>query len=57
MHADAPHLDSQYAAFGKLTDGFDVLDRVAETRTGRFGYFSDVPRTPIIIESIRRVEE
>ena len=33
MHRDAPHLDGQYAAFGKLTDGFDVLDRIAETRT------------------------
>ena len=32
MHADSPHLDGQYAAFGKLTDGFDVLDKIAETR-------------------------
>lgn len=29
MHADAPHLDGQYAAFGKMTDGFDVLDEIA----------------------------
>ena len=29
MHADSPHLDSQYAAFGKLTDGFEVLDKIA----------------------------
>ena len=34
MHKDAPHLDGQYAAFGKLTDGFDVLDAIATTRTG-----------------------
>ena len=34
MHADAPHLDGDYAAFGKLTEGFDVLDEIAETRTG-----------------------
>ena len=27
MHEDAPHLDAQYAGFGKLTDGFDVLAR------------------------------
>ena len=26
MHADAPHLDGQYAAFGKVTDGMDVVD-------------------------------
>lgn len=55
MHKDAPHLDAQYAAFGMLTDGFDVLDSIAEVRTGRYGYFSDVPRTPVVIESIRRV--
>ena len=56
MHADAPHLDAQYAGFGKLTDGFDVLDRIATTRTGRCGYFSDVPRTPVIIERIERID-
>jgi peptidyl-prolyl cis-trans isomerase B (cyclophilin B) len=39
MHADAPHLDGQYAAFGKLTEGFDVLDRIAMVRTN----FSDKP--------------
>ena len=35
MHADAPHLDGDYAAFGMVTDGMDVVDRIAETRTGR----------------------
>lgn len=29
MHADAPHLDGQYAAFGMMTEGFDVLDKIA----------------------------
>ncbi len=29
MHADAPHLDGDYAAFGKVTDGMDVVDRIA----------------------------
>ena len=33
MHADAPHLDGQYAAFGKMTDGFDALDEIASVRT------------------------
>lgn len=33
MHADSPHLDGQYAAFGKLIEGFDVLDRIATTKT------------------------
>lgn len=33
MHQDAPHLDGQYAAFGKLTSGFDVLDAIASVKT------------------------
>ena len=33
MHADAPHLDGQYAAFGKVIEGLDVVDRIAETPT------------------------
>lgn len=35
MHKDSPHLDGQYAAFGKLIEGEDVLDRIAQTPTGR----------------------
>ena len=57
MHANAPHLDSQYAAFGMLTDGFDVLDAIAATKTGRYGYFSDVPRSPIVIDKMELVEK
>ncbi len=57
MHADAPHLDAQYAGFGKLIDGYDVLDQIANTKTGRYGYFSDVPRTPIVIEKAEVIEE
>ena len=34
MHADAPHLDGDYAAFGKVTEGMDVVDRIASVRTG-----------------------
>ena len=34
MHADAPHLDGDYAAFGQVTDGMDVVDRIASVRTG-----------------------
>lgn len=56
MHADAPHLDAQYAGFGKLTDGFDVLDAIASAKTGSYGwYMQDVPKTPIVIESIEVV--
>ena len=49
MHADAPHLDGQYAAFGKLTEGFDVLDRIANVKTN----FADSPLDAQVIESVR----
>ncbi len=57
MHANAPHLDGQYAAFGCLTDGFEVLDAIASVPTGRFGYFADVPREPVIIDHVEIVAE
>ena len=34
MHADAKHLDGQYAAFGKVTSGLEVVDAIASTKTG-----------------------
>ena len=34
MHANAPHLDRQYAAFGKVVEGLDVVDKIASVRTG-----------------------
>lgn len=58
MHQDAPHLDAQYAGFGMLTDGFDVLDAIATTQTGNYGwYMQDVPRTPIVIEKIEVISK
>jgi peptidyl-prolyl cis-trans isomerase B (cyclophilin B) len=33
MHKNAPHLDGSYAAFGKIIEGMDVVDRIAETAT------------------------
>ena len=35
MHADAPHLDGSYAAFGKVTDGIETVDEIASVRTDR----------------------
>jgi peptidyl-prolyl cis-trans isomerase B (cyclophilin B) len=49
MHEDAPHLDGQYAAFGKMTDGFETLDEIATTKTG----FADRPTFDMVIKSIR----
>ena len=55
MHKDAPHLDRQYAAFGKVTEGIELVDAIASVDTGRYGYFDDVPLTPVVIEKIERV--
>lgn len=35
MHKDSPHLDDSYASFGKVTEGMDVVDRIANLPTGR----------------------
>lgn len=48
MHADAPHLDGEYAAFGKVTEGMDTVDEIASTRTGR-------QDRPVADQRIRRV--
>lgn len=48
MHQDAPHLDGQYAAFGKLTYGFDTLDKIASTKTN----WQDRPKEEQKIQSI-----
>lgn len=48
MHDDAPHLDGQYAAFGKMTEGFEVLDEIATTAVDR----NDRPLNEQKIESV-----
>ena len=48
MHKDAPYLDGQYAAFGKMTDGFETLDEIATTRTD----YSDRPYEDQTIKSV-----
>ena len=49
MHQNAPHLDGQYAAFGKMTDGFETLDEIANTKTG----YADRPMFDMVIKSIK----
>ena len=49
MHEDAPHLDAQYAAFGQVVEGMEVVDKIASCKTGRYGFYSDVPRVCITI--------
>lgn len=48
VHEDAPHLDGQYAAFGKVTEGMDVVDEIAGMKTD----FSDKPVGDIIMEKV-----
>lgn len=51
MHKDAPHLDGRYAAFGKVTKGIEIVDKIASTKTD----FRDKPLEPVIIESIKMI--
>ncbi len=55
MHQNAPHLDAQYAGFGMLTDGFEVLDQIASVKTTSHGWYDDVPARPIVIDRMEVV--
>ncbi len=48
MHKDAPHLDGQYAAFGKVVEGMEAVDEIAECETD----FNDKPLKPVVIKRI-----
>ena len=49
MVADAPHLDGQYAAFGKVTEGMETADAIVSVKTD----YMDKPYEPQVIKSIR----
>ena len=48
MHQDAPHLDGEYAAFGKVTEGMDVVNKIAAVQTD----FQDRPLQPQIMQTV-----
>ncbi len=48
MHKDAPHLDGQYAAFGKVVEGIEVVDEIASVDTD----FRDKPVVPQVMKSV-----
>lgn len=60
-HADNDFLDYRgpqpdkigYAVFGKVTEGMDVVDKIAAVKTGRKGHYDDVPASPVEIVSVK----
>lgn len=48
MHADAPHLDGQYAAFGKVISGIEAVDKIASEKT-------DLSDRPLNEQKIKKV--
>ena len=48
MHENSPHLDGQYASFGKVIEGIEVVDKIANVRTDR----ADKPRQPQVMKKV-----
>ena len=48
MHADAPHLDGEYAAFGKVIEGIEVVDEIASVNTD----YNDRPLTEQVMKKV-----
>lgn len=58
MHKDSPHLDGQYAGFGKVIEGEEVIDSVANVATTtKMFYYQDWPVDDVVIESMEMLED
>jgi peptidyl-prolyl cis-trans isomerase B (cyclophilin B) len=53
MHADAPYLDGNYAAFGEVTEGIEVVDEIAAVATN----YADKPLTPQIMKTVEIIPD
>ena len=53
MHKDSPHLDGQYAAFGMVTEGIEVVDEIASVQTNPM----DRPIVPVVIKKMTLTQE
>ena len=53
MHEDAPHLDGQYAAFGRVVEGMEIVDEIASVPTGT----ADRPKFAMRIKQITAIDE
>lgn len=52
MHQDSPHLDGSYAAFGKVIEGIEEVDKIAAVQTDA----SDKPTTPVVIKRMTMID-
>ena len=46
-----------YAVFGKVTQGMDVVDKIAKVPTGNAGYYENVPTTPVVIQDVKIISD
>jgi len=53
MHADAPYLDGNYAAFGEVVEGMDVVDDIAAVQTN----YADKPLTPQVMKTVEIIPD
>ena len=56
MHQDAPHLDGEYAAFGRVTEGLEIVDDICENTPVLDGNGSVAENDRPVIESVKMIE-